>query len=48
VLGDLPIKPELAVALVASWRDVDDIYERFNGKPPCAGVIPLGEVLAGR
>ena len=44
VLGDLPIRPELAVALVASWRDVDDIYERFDGKPPCAGVIPLGEV----
>jgi len=48
VLGDLPLKPQLSVALVASWRDVDEIYERFNGKPPCAGVIPLGEIFETR
>jgi hypothetical protein len=48
VLGDLPLRPQLSVALVASWRDVDEIYERFNGKPPCAGVIPLGELFENR
>jgi hypothetical protein len=45
LLGDLALQPQLAVALVAAWRDVDEIYERFNGKPPCAGVIPLGEIF---
>jgi hypothetical protein len=30
-----------AVALVETWRDVDDLYERFGGAPPCAGIIPL-------
>jgi hypothetical protein len=45
VLGDLALRPALSVALVATWRDVDEIYERFNGKPPCAGVIPLGELF---
>lgn len=48
VLGDLPLKAQFSVALVASWRDVDEIYERFNGKPPCAGVIPLGEIFETR
>jgi hypothetical protein len=48
VLGDLPLNPALSVALVASWRDVDEIYERFDGKPPCAGVIPLGEIFETR
>jgi hypothetical protein len=48
LLGDLPLKPQFSVALVASWRDVDEIYERFNGKPPCAGVIPLGEIFETR
>ena len=48
LLGDLPLQPELAVALVAGWRDVDEIYERFNGKPPCAGVIPLAELFETR
>ena len=45
LLGDLPLKPALSVALVQSWRDVDEIYDRFDGKPPCAGVIPLGEIF---
>jgi len=45
LLGDLPLQPQLSVALVAGWRDVDEIYERFNGKPPCAGVIPIGELF---
>ncbi|HJU11313.1 MAG TPA: hypothetical protein VJ728_10570 [Candidatus Binataceae bacterium] len=29
------------VALVESWRDVDELYDRFDGTPPCAGIIPL-------
>ena len=45
LLGDLPLKPALSVALVQNWRDVDEIYDRFDGKPPCAGVIPLGEIF---
>ena len=48
LLGDLPLQPQFSVALVASWRDVDEIYERFNGQPPCAGVIPLGEIFENR
>jgi hypothetical protein len=30
-----------AVALVEGWRDVEAIYDRFDGSPPCAGVLPL-------
>jgi hypothetical protein len=48
VRGDLQLEAQFSVALVASWRDVDEIYERFNGKPPCAGVIPLGEIFETR
>ena len=48
VLGDLALRPALAVALVPGWRDVDEIYERFNGEPPCAGVIPLGEIFESK
>ena len=33
--------PSSAVALVETWDDVDDLFERFEGKPPCTGVIPL-------
>ena len=43
--GDLPLKPALCVALVETWRDADEIYDRFNGHPPCAGVIPLRELF---
>lgn len=42
--GGLPLTAG-AVAIVESWRDVDDIYERFDGAPPCAGVIPLKELF---
>jgi len=34
-----------AVALVESWRDVDEIYDRFDGAPPCAGVVPLEDLF---
>ena len=34
-----------AVALVETWRDADEIYDRFDGHPPCAGVIPLANCL---
>jgi hypothetical protein len=34
-----------AVALVESWRDVDELYDRFEGAPPCAGIIPLRELF---
>jgi hypothetical protein len=44
--GDLPFKPALAAALVETWRDVDEIFERFDGRPPCAGVIPVAEMFA--
>jgi len=45
VLGDLSLPRQGAVALVRSWRDADDLYDRFDGKPPCAGVIPLTELF---
>jgi len=46
LLGDLPLEPKSSVALVASWHDAEEVYDRFGGKPPCAGVIPLGEIFA--
>jgi hypothetical protein len=39
--GDLCFTPSQALALVESWPDVDVIYQRFAGRPPCAGVLPL-------
>lgn len=45
VRGDLALPPRGAVALVESWRDADEIYERFDGAPPCAGVIPLKDLF---
>ncbi len=41
VAGDLRFDSRLAAALVETWKDVDEIFERFDGRPPCAGVIPL-------
>jgi len=43
--GDLPIEPRQVVALVEKWRDVDEVFARFDGHPPCAGVIPLSELF---
>jgi hypothetical protein len=45
LLGDLPLEPKFSVALVESWGDAEEIYDRFGGKPPCAGVIPLREIF---
>jgi hypothetical protein len=43
--GDLPLPANGAVALVESWKDADELYDRFDGSPPCAGVIPLDELF---
>ena len=43
--GDLPLDPTRCAALVESWRDADEVYEHFDGHPPCAGVIPLKELF---
>jgi hypothetical protein len=48
VLGDLPLQAKLSVALVESWHDAEEVYDRFDGKPPCAGVIPLQEIFENR
>jgi hypothetical protein len=45
IAGDLPIPPRKGVVLVQSWRDADEIYERFDGDPPCAGVLPLRDLF---
>ena len=45
IAGNLAVERPLAVALVETWKDVDEIFERFNGRPPCAGVIPLAEMF---
>ncbi len=45
LLGDLPLVPELSVALVETWRDAEEIFARFEGEPPCAGVLPLNEIF---
>jgi hypothetical protein len=39
--GDLAFTARDTVVLVEDWRDADEIYERFDGHPPCAGVLPL-------
>ncbi|MGO9060986.1 MAG: hypothetical protein ACLQU2_26930 [Candidatus Binataceae bacterium] len=39
--GDLGLAAAETVVLVEDWRDADEIYERFDGHPPCAGVLPL-------
>jgi hypothetical protein len=43
--GDLPVELNRAVALVENWRDVDEIFDRFDGRPPCGGVIPLSDLF---
>jgi hypothetical protein len=43
--GDLSLPARGAVALVRTWGDADDLYARFDGKPPCAGVIPLADLF---
>ena len=45
VAGDLEFTPAVAAALVETWKDVDEIFERFDGHPPCAGVIPITEIF---
>jgi hypothetical protein len=45
VAGDLPLEPAATVALVATWRDADEIYDAFDGRPPCAGVMPIAEMI---
>jgi hypothetical protein len=45
VRDQLAIPARGAVALVESWRDVDEIYDRFDGAPPCAGVVPLEDLF---
>jgi hypothetical protein len=41
MLGDLHFGVRDAVVVVQDWRDADEIYARFDGHPPCAGVLPL-------
>ncbi|HTY55212.1 MAG TPA: hypothetical protein VMB26_08430, partial [Candidatus Binataceae bacterium] len=48
IAGDLPIDVRHAVALVESWHDAEVVFEQFDGRPPCAGVIPLREVFGSR
>jgi hypothetical protein len=43
--NDLPLPLNGAVALVENWKDADELYDRFNGHPPCAGVIPLNDLF---
>jgi hypothetical protein len=44
VAGDLLLPVRSAVALVESWRDADELYDRFDGAPPCAGVLPIKDL----
>ncbi len=45
LLGDLELPTRGAVALVRTWDDADDLFERFDGKPPCSGVLPLAPLF---
>ncbi|MGH7987297.1 MAG: hypothetical protein ACREQX_13545, partial [Candidatus Binataceae bacterium] len=44
-LGDLTFPAHRSVALVETWRDADEIYDRFDGSPPCLGVLPLRDLF---
>jgi hypothetical protein len=44
IAGDLALPARAAVALVETWRDADELYDRFDGNPPCAGVIPIKDL----
>jgi len=46
--GDLPLEASSTVALVESWQDVAEVYDRFDNAPPCAGVIPLENLFGSR
>jgi hypothetical protein len=48
IAGDLPIELARAVALVETWHDADEIFDRFGGRPPCGGVIPLSDLFGSR
>ena len=45
IADQLRLPEQGTVALVESWRDVDELYDRFGGAPPCAGIIPLRELF---
>jgi hypothetical protein len=45
IAGNLVLEPRRAVALVETWRDADELFMRFAGRPPCSGVIPLAELF---
>lgn len=45
IAGDLPIEAKRTVALVETWRDADEIFDRFGGLLPCGGVIPLSDLF---
>jgi hypothetical protein len=45
VAEQLKLPAQGTVALVETWSDVDDLYDRFGGAPPCAGIIPLRELI---
>jgi hypothetical protein len=45
IAEQLKLPGEGAVALVETWRDVEELYERFEGTPPCAGIIPLRDLF---
>jgi hypothetical protein len=44
VAGDLPLPAHAAVALVENRRDADELYDRFDGRPRCAGDIPIKDL----
>jgi hypothetical protein len=46
ISGNLEIPAHGTVALVKSWYDVAEVYDRFDGRPPCAGVIPLENLFS--
>lgn len=46
IADQLRLPEQGSVALVETWRDVDELYDRFGGAPPCAGVIPLRELFS--
>jgi hypothetical protein len=45
VPDQIPLPARGAVALVETWRDVDELYDRFGGAPPCDGIIPLKDLF---
>ena len=45
--GDFPLDPKWTWVLVHTGDDIERLYKKFKGKPPCRAVISLRPVFIG-